>query len=83
MATELSGWARSGSAPKIGPFRAIEAMYELTGGPERWGRPIRRDLLVWTFSNGCIAFDPRDERAYVRSGSGRVETVPGGGARVG
>lgn len=63
MTTELDRWARGGAAPVVGPFRAIEAEYARTGGEPAWGEPVRRDLVVWTFRDGCIAYDPREQRA--------------------
>ncbi|MET0976694.1 MAG: hypothetical protein ABWX82_13630 [Leifsonia sp.] len=69
MATEVSSWARHGTAPVIGPFRAIEAEYLRTGGAATWGEPVRKDLSVWIFRDGCIAYDPRDERAHELRGA--------------
>ncbi|GAA3524629.1 hypothetical protein AFL01nite_14870 [Aeromicrobium flavum] len=70
MTTELGAWARSGGAPKIGPYRTIEARYEETGGAAVWGAPLHRGLTAWTFADGHIVFDPRSETAReIRGGS--------------
>lgn len=69
MTAELTSWARSGAAPKLGPYRLIEARYELTGGAAVWGEPVSRGLTAWTFAGGHIVFDPRTETAHeVRAG---------------